>query len=71
MNIGVGRGAAGAALAAPIFWLVAVLGPRFLYTRVVCFITQTQKIAYCVVQVLSKFQCFDNSKLLTCVDPYC
>jgi len=27
--IGVGSGAAGAALAAPIFWLVAVLGPRF------------------------------------------
>jgi len=36
-SIGVGSGAAGAALAAPIFWLVAVLGPRFLNTQVVCF----------------------------------
>jgi len=54
--IGVGSGATGAALAAPIFWLVAVLGPRFLNTQVVCFITQTQKIAYRVVHVSSIFQ---------------
>ena len=54
--IGVGSGAAGAALAAPIFWLVAVFGPRFLNIQVVCCITQTQKIAYRVVHVSSKFQ---------------
>jgi len=55
-HVHVGSGAAGAALAAPIFGLVAVLGPRFLNTQVVCFITQTQKIAYRVVHVSSKFQ---------------
>jgi len=44
-------GPAGAALAAPIFWLYAVLGPRILNTRVVCFITKTQKIEYRVVHV--------------------
>jgi len=60
VHIGVGSGAAGAALAAPIFWLVAVLGPPFFFdTRFVCFITQTQKIAYRVVHV-SIFQWFDN-----------
>ena len=32
-DIGVGSGAAGAALAAPIFCLVAVLGPRFFSIR--------------------------------------
>ena len=32
-TIGVGSGAAGAALAAPIFCLVAVLGPRFFPIR--------------------------------------
>jgi len=36
------KGAAGAALAAPIFCLVAVLGQQFFFdTAVVCFITQT------------------------------
>jgi len=69
-HIGVGSGAAGAALAAPIFRPVAILGPRFLNMRVVCFITQTQKIANRVVQVSSKFQRFDNSKLLTRVASY-
>jgi len=43
--IGVGSGAAGAAVVAPIFWLVAVLGPWFLNTRVVCFITKTQTLS--------------------------
>jgi len=33
LYIGVGSGAAGAALAAPIFCLVAVLGPRFFSIR--------------------------------------
>jgi len=41
--IGVGSGAA--------FWLYAVLGPQFLNTRVVCFITKTQKIAHRVDHV--------------------
>jgi len=67
VNIGVRSGAAGAASAAPIFWLVAVLGPRFLYSRVVCFITQ--KIAYPVVQVLPNSNGSYNFKLLTRVDP--
>ena len=35
-NIGVGSGAAGAALAAPIFCLVAVLGPRFFFRYASC-----------------------------------
>ena len=37
-HIGVGSGVAGAAFAATIFWLVAVLVPRFLNTRLACFI---------------------------------
>jgi len=37
-NIGVGSGAAGAALAAPIFCLVAVLGPRCLFRYASCFV---------------------------------
>ena len=41
---GVGSGAAGAALAAPIFWLVALWGPRFLNTRVACFYYQDTEI---------------------------
>jgi len=38
-------GPQGAGVAAPIFWLVAVLGPRFLNMRVVCFITKTQTLS--------------------------
>jgi len=49
--IGVGSGAAAVALAVPIFWLVADLGPRFLNTRVLYFITKTQKFAYRLVHV--------------------
>jgi len=43
--IGVGSGAARAAVGAPIFWLVGVFGPRFFNTRVACFITKTQTLS--------------------------
>jgi len=37
--------AAGAVVTAPLFWLVAVFGPRFLNTRVACFITKTRTLS--------------------------